>query len=239
LITNCAFLPERIERLAGSLDAVICSLDWPGPVHDELRGYPGLYRRVVESIGIMRDRYRHIRVMINSVVSRLNADQIGELVRLAARLGVSIYVNPIEVGLTGPEGFEPIKQSLAVGPEQLATIFRQLLRMKQQGWPINNSAAYLRFFALGRRRYRCHARKVYVELRPNGDLVDCLNRSQPVANVRRVGLAELLARPSVTRLRTMPVDCCLCNNANVIDCSNIWSLRAESVLALLKLYLAR
>jgi hypothetical protein len=110
--------------------------------------------------------------------------------------------------------------------------------MKQHGWPIHNSATYLRFFAQQRRHYRCHARKVYVELWPNGDLLDCLDRSGPIANVRHTSLAQLLARPSIRRLRAMPTDCCVCNNANVIDCSNVWSLRPESLLALLRLYLA-
>ncbi|HUW82094.1 MAG TPA: hypothetical protein VMZ31_04760 [Phycisphaerae bacterium] len=190
----------------------------------------------MDSIRLMRRRYRRIRVMLNSVVSRLNAEQIPQLVRLAANLKVPIFVHPIETGLMGPTGFEPAKRSLAVPSDRLGKLFRQLLRMKQEGWPVANSAGYLRFIAAGYRRYRCHARKVYIELWPNGDLMDCLDRSRPLANLRQVGLTELLGRFDVTRLRAAPVRCCVCRNANVIDCSRVWSLRLDSALSLLKLY---
>jgi MoaA/NifB/PqqE/SkfB family radical SAM enzyme len=236
LITNCAMLPERLEQLAPYLRAIICSLDAPGPLHDRMRGHPGLYDRVVESIRLAQRDWPHVRVMINSVVSRLNEQEVPGLVRLTKELGVGIYVHPIETGMMLDRGFDPTKDSLALPPERLAPIFRELLRMKRAGWPINNSATYLRFIAQGRTHYRCHARKVYIELRPNGDLVDCLDRSRPVANVRQRRLRDLLADPAIRRLRMMPTVCHVCRNANVIDCSNVWSLRPEPLLSLLKLY---
>jgi MoaA/NifB/PqqE/SkfB family radical SAM enzyme len=239
LISNCALLPERLDSLAPHLSAIICSLDAPGSGHDQLRGYPGLYDRVTDSIHRARRDWPHVRVMINTVVSRLNAEVIPDLVRLAASLHAGIFINPIETGMMGPEGFEASKQSLALSPDRLSAVFADLLRMKRQGWPILNSAAYLRFIARGRTAYRCHARKVYVELRPNGDLLDCLNRSRPVANVRRQRLGELLAQPAIHRLRMQPSKCHVCRNANVIDCSNVWSLQPEPLLSLLRLYTRR
>ena len=152
---------------------------------------------------------------------------------------MGIFINPIETGMMGPEGFEASKQSLALSPDRLSAVFADLLRMKRQGWPILNSATYLRFIAQGRTAYRCHARKVYIELRPNGDLLDCLNRSRPVANVRRQRLSDLLAQPAMRRLRMQPTECHVCRNANVIDCSNVWSLQPEPLLSLLRLYARR
>ena len=239
LITNCALLPERLDGLAPHSSAIICSLDALGPDHDQLRGYPGLYDRVTDSIRRARRDWPHIRVMINSVVSRLNAEVVPDLVRLAASLRVGIFINPIETGMMGPEGFEASKQSLALPSDRLSAVFADLLRMKRQGWPIQNSAAYLRFIAQGRTAYRCHARKVYIELRPNGDLLDCLDRSRPVANVRQQRLRHLLAQAEIHRLRMQPTECHVCSNANVIDCSNVWSLRPEPLLSLLRLYARR
>ncbi len=239
LITNGARLPERLDSLAPHLSAIICSLDAPGPAHDQLRGYPGLYDCVTDSIRRARRDWPHIRIMINSVVSRLNADVIPELVHLAADLRVGIFIHPIETGMMGPEGFVATKQSLALPPDRLSAVFTDLLGMKRHGWPIQNSATYLRFIAQGRTAYRCHARKVYIELRPNGDLVDCLNRSSPVANVRRQRLSHLLAQPAMHRLRMQPTECHVCRNANVVDCSNVWSLKPEPLLSLLRLYSRR
>jgi MoaA/NifB/PqqE/SkfB family radical SAM enzyme len=239
LITNCALLPERLDTLAPHLRAIICSLDAPGPRHDQLRGCPGLYERVTDSIRWARRDWPHLRVMINSVVSRLNAEAIPDLVRLATSLRVGIYVNPLETGMMGSEGFVASKESVALPPDRLAAVFADLLHMKRQGWPILNSATYLRFIAEGGTTYRCHARKVYIELRPNGDLMDCLDRSRPVANVRQQRLGHLLKQPEIHRLRMQPTDCHVCRNANVIDCSNVWSLRPEPLLSLLRLYTRR
>ena len=76
-------------------------------------------------------------------------------------------------------------------------------------------------------------------MRPNGDLMDCLNRSRAVANVRQQRLGDLLAQPAIHRLRMQPTECHVCRNANVVDCSNVWSLKPEPLLSLLRLYARR
>jgi MoaA/NifB/PqqE/SkfB family radical SAM enzyme len=237
LITSCVRLPERLDELAPHLRGLICSLDAPGPLHDRMRGCPGLCDRVIESIRLAQRNWPHVRVMINAVVSRLNEREVSGLVRLAKDLGVGIYVHPIETGWAGSRGAPPPKGSLALPPQRLSAVFSELLAMKRAGWPVNNSATYLRFIAQGRTHYRCHARKVYIEMRPNGDFVDCLDRSRPAANVRQRRLRDLLADPAIRRLRMMPTDCHVCRNANVVDCSNVWSLRPEPLLSLLRLYM--
>jgi len=64
--------------------------------------------------------------------------------------------------------------------------------------------------------------------------MDCLDRFRPVANVRETPLAEVLCRREIRRLRLKDVGCHFCNNANVIETSNVWALRPESVCALIR-----
>lgn len=69
--------------------------------------------------------------------------------------------------------------------------------------------------------------------------MDCLDRSQPVANVRTTSLASLLRRPDIHRRRLARTACQVCSNANVIDCSYVWQLRPESILSLVRAHLRR
>jgi MoaA/NifB/PqqE/SkfB family radical SAM enzyme len=239
LITNGRGLPERAGELAAHLSGVILSLDHPSPRHDELRGMPGLFEAVVSSIELFHRSYGRVRVVLNSVISSLNADVVLELARLARDLRVGIYFNPIETGMRDSEGLVPTKAPLAVTPARLSELFGRLRSYKRAGWPILNSQNYLGTFIGGRKRYTCHARKVAIELRPNGDLMDCLDRSRPVANVRTTSLLSLLRRPEIRRRRMAGTLCQVCNNANVIDCSYLWQLRPESILSLVRAHLRR
>ena len=55
LTTNGLLLEERARQLADArLDAIAVSLDGPPAVHDEIRGRPGLFDRVVRGIGALR-----------------------------------------------------------------------------------------------------------------------------------------------------------------------------------------
>lgn len=237
LISSGFRFNERFDELVPWLDAVIFSLDHPSPRHDEMRGMPGLFEAITRAIDRLKRSSRGPRVMVNAVISRLNQDVILDLARWAADASVPIFFSPIEVGPLGPSGSALSKQSLAVDERTLAELFRRLITLKVRGYPIRNSYTYLRTFIHGKRPYHCHARKVCLELRPNGDLVDCLDRSHPVANAREVSLRELMSRPDIIRRRFASVECHVCNNANVIDTSYVWELRPESVLSLLSSYL--
>jgi MoaA/NifB/PqqE/SkfB family radical SAM enzyme len=237
VITNGYFLPERAPELRDT-DSLIVSLDLPSEDHDRLRGCPGLFRRTLEGMEKVRTRYPAIKVMINTVISKLNADKIPEMVRLADKLGLSIYLSPME---TGAKLFEPgpgPKEHLALASDALATVCREAIALKKNGFPINNSIGYLQTFIPKKKAYVCHTRKVCVHVNPNGDLVDCLHKDKPVANVRDKPFAEVLRDREYTRIRLAPTRCHVCNNADVIDCSYIWRLRPESLMACFRLYVA-
>ena len=234
LITSGLRFTRQPEELISLLDTVVFSLDHPSGRHDEMRGMPGLFRDVTHAIDRLKRHPASPRFFVNSVISRLNHDSILDLAEWARDSLVPIYFNPIEIGIPGEPTPSPSKQSLAVDESTLADLARSLISLKSRGYPISNSYTYLRTFINGKRPYCCHARKVCIELRPNGDVIDCLDRFHPIANVTHVSLRDLLARPDVRHGRLRNVDCCVCNNADVIDTSYIWSLRPESVFSLLR-----
>ncbi len=237
LITSGWRFHDRADELAGLVDVLIFSLDHPSTAHDQMRGRAGLFEAVTTGIQRVRREWPGTRVYLNAVISRLNADAILDLVALARRLRAPIYLNPLETGLLGKPDGSPSTVNLALPPEELASLCRELIQRKRAGDPICNSETFLRQFIPRKQPYQCHARKVCIEMWPNGELRDCLDRSCPVADLRRERLSDVLARPEIRRRRLATVDCCVCNNANVIDTSNVWALRRESIYSLLQRYL--
>jgi len=237
LITNGYFLPERASELSDA-DSLIVSVDLPSEEHDRLRKCPGIFRRALAGIEEVRRRYPAMKVMINTVVSKLNADRIPAMVLLAQQLGLSIYLSPMETGAKPFRENDAPKGYLALGHGELASVCQQAIELKQKGFPINNSFPYLRTFIPRKKPYACHARKVYVHVNPKGDIEDCLHTGKPIANVREKSLGEVLQDGEYKRLSFTPTSCHVCNNADVIDCSYIWQLRPESLLAYLRLYIS-
>lgn len=237
LITNGYFLADKARDLQ-DIDCLIVSIDLPSEEHDRLRKCPGIFRRALAGIEEASRRYPAIKVMINTVVSRLNAEKIREMVFLAKELDVSIYLSPMETGAKPFQEGKGPKEHLALDDDELAAVCEQAIELKRQGYPINNSSAYLRTFIPKKKPYTCHARKVYLHVSPNGDIENCLHREKPFGNVGERPLRQTLRDREYRRLSLAPTRCHVCNNADVIDCSYIWQLRPESLLAYLRLYLS-
>lgn len=94
---------EKVERIlaaiAGGFDlAMVCSLDGIGECHDRVRGVPGAYLRVRETI----DRLAEIasgnpnfRLGIKTTILPSNWDQIPDLTRFAGERGLFHILSPV------------------------------------------------------------------------------------------------------------------------------------------------
>lgn len=91
--TNC-LLPHRIIKASSQiLDklpnvhlTLTLSLDGVGSVHDEIRGVPGNFTKVLETYERLRELQRNIHqdrlsIHVNTTISNLNEDSIGDLFR--------------------------------------------------------------------------------------------------------------------------------------------------------------
>jgi len=237
VITNGYYLEERLDQLSDWVDCFIVSFDEIGNRHDKMRGKQGVYERAIA--GIERAKtYPHIKVIMNSVLSKLNKNSVEDLVHLADDLGISIYLCPIETGLIGRHGFEGSKEHLSLNPEELEDFSKKVMGLKRKRYKINNSLSYLRTFARGKKRYRCHTQKVAVTLDVNGDVMNCI-AGEPFGNVRETPLRRILESESVKKARRNSEKCGVCNNPDVVDCSYIWEFKPESVWSFVKLILSR
>ncbi|NLP04520.1 radical SAM protein [Candidatus Fermentibacteria bacterium] len=109
-IPTNALLPERIEAMTAEMLDIIAreapgaaltikpSFDGVGDLHDEIRGVPGNFSRLLDTLERLKDlRERHpeLHVGVGTVISRDNAGRLGEIIEFAGRLGVDTYINEI------------------------------------------------------------------------------------------------------------------------------------------------
>jgi len=105
-----AISPKRVERIVReSLEhmeqvgwhhpfTVKPSLDGIGADHDEIRGYPGNFERVLETVERLKrlkQRYPNLHVELGTVISRFNLDKVDEIAAFVQRLDVDNYRNEI------------------------------------------------------------------------------------------------------------------------------------------------
>ncbi|MCD6327314.1 radical SAM protein [bacterium] len=109
-IPTNALMPDRIERdvvrmldridelAPGTKLSVKPSLDGLHKQHDEIRGVPGNFDKVIETIEKLRplsDTRPNFHLEVGTVISRLNAQSIDEIASFVHSLGVESYRNEL------------------------------------------------------------------------------------------------------------------------------------------------
>jgi len=235
VITNGYFLLEKVKELSKYVDCFIVSIDYPSEKHDEMRHCEGIFDRAVKGIQLIKKKFPNIKIIINSVVNKLNKDKIRELADLSKNLGVSIYFCPMETGEMTSKGFNDRKEYLALNQKELSNFSHEVISLKKQGYKINNSFIYLNTFIRGEKKFKCNIRKFALQMYPNGDIIDCMVKDKPVANLRNISLKNLFNLERIKNLRFSEVNCSVCNNPDIIDSSYIWDLKLESIWSYIKL----
>lgn len=183
LVTNGSHLTEeRIESLSrAGLKAIQVDLDSiDAATHDRFRGFPGLYKKVVEAIPILAQS--EIDLQVSSVVSRLNVDQIADVMEFTNELGALRYsfMHLIHTGVA--------KNHPEIRPqaEEYISMLREVYEREQEMkvfvfYPSLPAAYYIE--ALGEDGYRkvrqlkkvgsCVAGTVICVFSPQGDVKPC------------------------------------------------------------------
>jgi len=89
----------RVERLApGTPVTVKPSLDGYGKLHDEVRGVPGNFALVEETLGVLRTlqaRHPNLKIGLGTVVSTLNVHGLREVFDYVERVKPDTYINEV------------------------------------------------------------------------------------------------------------------------------------------------
>ncbi|MCX8032588.1 MAG: radical SAM protein [Thermoleophilia bacterium] len=232
LITNGWFLPERWPELRGWVRTLIVSLDEVGERHDQLRGLPGLYERLDGFLStLLRDPLRP-RVLVNTVLSRLNRGALRRIAQVARRWEASMYFCAMETGFLLRDGFRGVKQSLALSPTELREAARLARELKLAGYPVLVTDRYLALLERDPHlsAYRCQFPKAVLTVEADGSLRDCTCRDQALANVRQAkqqgtALIGLMRTHGYRAMLERARSCTTCNNPDVIETSWYWDMK--------------
>lgn len=109
-IPTNAILPERIEsstrrileiiekEAPGTVLSIKPSFDGIGQQHDEIRGIPGNFEKLLETLhrlNALRETHKYLHVGVGTVVSRYNQNSLDEIIAYAGKLGVDTYINEV------------------------------------------------------------------------------------------------------------------------------------------------
>lgn len=197
--TNGTLLtPEILDRLgtctgllqlAVSLDSLDCSR------YERLRGVDSL-PRVLESLDMIAASGRNLPVKLNVTMSRVNRDEILDILACAKerRLGMSVFPVVQGAGLAHRADDDVFSASESERRE-MADLFRHLVRLRRSGEPLWEYSGYYEVaaeYVMGHSIGTCDAGRVFLDVRANGDLAACVDLPA-VASLRAGGVARALA----------------------------------------------
>lgn len=225
MVTNGALLKKKMDNVVPHLDGLTISVDHPSERHDELRGIPGLYGRILDSARIIRERWPKTRLVFVYTLLKGNADPqtLETMAEVSAELGVKTVFNGLRLE-PAAEGEEAAIAKYALTQEETSEAFAAIRRLKERGLPITNSFRHLDMMRAGPPVYRCHWPKVFLPVEANGDVVDCMHwGTRPVGNVRKRPFAELLRHPRLLALAGPTGEAChQCVSIHRVEVSEIW-----------------
>lgn len=234
VITNGSLLVERHGEILPYIDSLFISLDAASEAHDAIRGLPGLFDRIVKGIGLIQERYPRLKVMLMTVVSRLNQEELEGLVAIARRWRLPITFQSMNRWDYGPYGEQGDLARLALRPEESRQAFAFLQSCKREGYTVVNSTSYLQTMMGGANPYRCHYKKVVLRVESNGDILDCACPPGILGNVRLRPLPDLIRSPEYAAFLKRAEECRRCVDAGVVESSLLWELRPGALLNALR-----
>ena len=229
MVTNGLLLERRMEAVLENVDRVCISVDHPSSRHDEIRGVPGLFERILSATQELRRRAPGKPIIFIVTLLRANADPetLRELAGLARSLGVVAVFNALRQEAAG-DAPEARIAAFAPSPAQLSEGFGVLAELKHQGYPILNSHTHLGMMRQGPPVYRCHWPKLLLPIEANGDVVDCMHwGTRPIGNLRNTSLAEILRSPRLRELATEGESCHRCVSIHRVELSEVWEGNLE------------
>jgi MoaA/NifB/PqqE/SkfB family radical SAM enzyme len=245
LITNGRLAGERWRAIRGLVDVLILSLDDAGTAHDRLRGVPGLFAHLDRFAGNLHSDPLRPTLLVNTVLSRLNSGALRRVAPVAERWGAGLYFCPMETGQMRDDRFIPSLDELALPPDGLREAATLARTLKDAGYPLLATDAYLRLLEHdpGLTPYTCRAPRAILTVEADGAVRDCTRRERPLLMVgdlmkRGGSLADVFALPRYRHMLACAERCTACNNPDVIEMSWLWDLRPamlEKVLELARL----
>ncbi len=222
-ITSGWWLEERMDEVLPYIDMMMWSLDSAkAHRHDEIRGRPGLFERLMKGIKRIKKEYPDLSCQTNCCVQKGIAEEIDDLLKLHEDMDIKISFDVISDFRHDGKGGHFTQTDMGMPLQELRGVCAYLLDKKREGAPILNSELYFKYFMDGKPGYKCHLPKLAMCVDGRGYVEDCLDMNNPIANIREMRLKDIMKLPRFKQLRVDAEDCCTCNSPIMVDLSNVW-----------------
>ena len=223
VLSTSAPLPERVVPVveaalrAGVRLEVGVSVDGVGPKHDQMRGVPGLFDKVDQTLrelsALRRAWGSRLRVIVSMVICDDTVDDVDDVRRYAKSLGASF----------NPQWYNQAAYYGNVGHDRLTQTTR-LLKLAKKLEPTLLNAFAERWLRGRAPEARCTMLFNACLLKSNGDFVPCFSYwNDAVGNIRTRTPSQIWSSPRATEVRTKVMRCDGCLNA----CGVVWSYDAD------------
>ncbi len=193
-----AMAPELLKACPESSISIVLSLDAVGKLHDDMRGVPGTFDKVLsvlESLKELKEKQPRLTLKLETVVSDANIHQIADVIDFVQQLNPDLHILDLERG-----GFADWRQEFPAKYDIQSVIgdsFRVLTRSRGYA-SLDDHAPFLaklskavqaEYFAMlprlvnGERITKCLAGRMTLVLYPRGDVAAC-EVLPTIANIR-------------------------------------------------------
>lgn len=189
LNTNGKLIKKLINKIA-NVSKITVSLDGPRDIHNKLRQDES-FDEVIEAIELCKSE--NIRVVISTVLSKYNVEEIDFILNIAKKYGVKIIFQPASLYILGKKEKNPV----VLKPERFKKVIKMLIMRKSKGEKsIYNSLAGLKYLYNwpAPNKIPCWASKLHLRIDCNGDVYKCgrilLKNEKNLENCVSMGVAE-------------------------------------------------
>ena len=217
----------RVEALARARPwRVTVSLDAIGPTHSRVRGRPTFHEHTAATLRTLQ-RLRHdgrgpLGIRLKTVIMSHNLDEVCDVAHFARDEGLDVFYQPIEQNYNTAEDPRWFEQSAnwPADPAKAVAVVRDLIALKQAGFPIANSRAQLEamipYFLdpdslrLAVQSHSAHERRpsctalTSLQFQANGDVTVCPGLP-PIGSITRAPVRQIWE----TRPPVWAEGCCL------------------------------
>jgi MoaA/NifB/PqqE/SkfB family radical SAM enzyme len=193
-------LPKIAAGSQGGSLVLNLSVDEIGTRHDELRGAPGNWDKLLGVAALVRDlqkSYAHVVMGVHTVVSRFNVDRIPEIEREVRRVfDPDSYITEVAEQRVELGTLEKHITPDVADYRRAARHLQEAIRRRRSLNPVARLVESLRleYYDLAgrvleerRQIVDCYAGWASAQLAPDGDVWGCCVRAEPLGNVRETG----------------------------------------------------
>jgi MoaA/NifB/PqqE/SkfB family radical SAM enzyme len=191
------------------------SLDGVGEVHDRIRGIPGSFKRVIETIRLLKDlasENKKLKLQLRSTIQPANVDSVANTYKFAKEIGIPIRFGALVLSSSYYQNTTNIN-NFKYSPRQAEQAARFFLKLANDEVGSNAKFYYrdaARMVSGAQRSKVCMMGYYGFVLEHDGAVYPCVNcESKAFGNLRKDNFGTIWRGAEAQKLRQdMRADCC-------------------------------